>query len=393
MRNILKKLFLLVAIILTTGCSTTETKVITEYPTLKEEAPQPEPPKPEPKKPEHYSVSISAIGDILIHSSVYKDAAIGNNRYDFSKMFNHVKPYLENTDLTFANSESIVGGQGIGLSDYPAFNSPFEVGNVLKDIGVDVVSMANNHTLDRGEKAIISATKHWNNLGITYVGAATSQEEAEEIKILTANGISFAFLAYTYGTNGIVPPEGKDYLVNYIDEEKLITDIQSAKKLADVVILSLHIGNEYERKINAYQEKIAQLASDNGADIIFAHHPHVLQPVKWYEGMNGNKTFVIHSLGNFLSGQDKLYRQIGAVLQLEVSKTITYDIEGNATSSIEVTNPSLLPTYVKFSNWRNYEIIPLKQVSKEVLPNQEHLYEEIKSYMSQYVPELMFIED
>lgn len=191
-------------------------------------------------------------------------------------MFQHVKPYLESTDITFANSESIVGGQGIGLSDYPLFNSPFEVGNTLKDVGIDVVSMANNHTLDRGEVAIINATNHWNNLGITYVGVATSQEEAEQIKTLTANGISFAFLAYTYGTNGLFPPEGKGYLVNYLDEEKLISDIQKAKELADVVVLSLHIGNEYEREISNEQDKIAQLAADYGAHIIFAHHPHVL---------------------------------------------------------------------------------------------------------------------
>ncbi|SOC22678.1 poly-gamma-glutamate synthesis protein (capsule biosynthesis protein) [Ureibacillus xyleni] len=388
MRNI-KKLFLLIAIIIITGCSNlTETKVIKEYPPLTEEAP-----RPKPKKPEHFSASISAVGDILIHSSVYNDAYIGNNQYDFTKMFTHVKPYLESTDITFANSESIIGGQKIGLSHYPRFNSPFEVGNVLKDVGVDVVSMANNHTLDRGEEAILNATKHWNDLGITYVGAARNKEETEQIKTLTANGITFAFLAYTYGTNGLVTPKGKEYLVNYIDETKIKMDIQNAKSLADVVVVSLHIGNEYERKISDYQEKIAQLAADSGAHIIFAHHPHVLQPVKWYEGTHGNKTFVIHSLGNFLSAQDELYRQIGAIMQLDVNKTITYDREGNASSTIEITNPSLLPTYVKFSNWKDYEIIPLHKVSKEVLPNRDQLYGEIKTYMSQYVPELFFIED
>ncbi len=140
------------------------------------------------------------------------------------------------------------------------------------------------------------------------------------------------------------------------------------------------------------QEHIVQLASDNGVDIVFGHHPHVLQPAKWYTGVNGNKTFVIHSLGNFISGQDKLYRQIGAIMQLDVTKTITYDTKGNETISIDITNPKLLPTYVKFSNWRNYKIIPMYQLTNDDLNNYQAIYEEIKEHMSQFVPEMQYVE-
>lgn len=104
-----------------------------------------------------------------------------------------MKPYIERADITVANSESIVGGQEIGISSYPQFNSPYELADILKAVGVDVVNMANNHTLDRGEQAIQNATNYWRELGIEYVGAATSQEEAEQIKTLTVNNITFSF--------------------------------------------------------------------------------------------------------------------------------------------------------------------------------------------------------
>lgn len=394
--HIIKKACLIFLLLLLTSCNTNENKESDVSEPIQQENQidtVEETEHPVPKEPEIYTASVSAIGDILIHNSVYEDAEIAPNQFDFSKMFERVKPYLERTDITIANSESIIGGQELGLSSYPAFNSPYEVGDILKDVGVDVVSMANNHTLDRGEKAIVNATNYWDKLGITYVGAATSQEEAEKIKTLTVNNIVFSFLGYTYGTNGIKVPEGKEYLVNYINEEKMIKDIQKAKAVSDVVIVNLHNGNEYARMYNEQQEHIVQLASDHGADIVFGHHPHVLQPAKWYTGVNGNKTFVIHSLGNFISAQDKLYRQIGAIMELDVTKTVTFDEKENETVHIEITNPKLLPTYVKFSNWRNYEIIPMVQLTAQDLKDHQSIYAELKTHMSQFVPEMQFIDD
>lgn len=346
-----------------------------------------------PKDPVQYTASISAIGDILAHNSVYEDAQTGPNEYDFTKMFAKVKPFIESADITVANSESIIGGKEIGLSSYPQFNSPYELGDALKEAGIDVVNLANNHTLDRGEQAILNATNHWEELGIPYVGASTSVEESEIIKTVMVNNITFSFLGYTYGTNGLVVPTGKEYLVNYIDEEKIADDIERAKELSDVVVLNIHIGEEYVREFNDYQDRIAQLAADHGAHIVFAHHPHVLQPAKWYVGVNGNKTFVIHSLGNFLAAQDQLYCRIGALLQLDVTKTIVYDIIGNEITSIEISNPRILPTYTSFHDWRNYEIIPMYQLTNTEVYNSHTIYEDLKQHMSQHVQDLQFIEE
>src|SRR5690606_12619563 len=165
--------------------------------------------------------------------------------------------------------------------------------------------------------------------------------------------------SYTYGTNGIPVPEGKDYLVNLIDKDLMEHDIKEAKQLSDIIVVSLHFGNEYERVPNNEQRSLAQFVADLGVDVVIGHHPHVLQPIDWIEGKDGNQMLVAYSLGNFLSGQDKLYRQIGGIFEFEVTKTT--DRKGN---QFEVHSPSILPTYVHFERingkMRNYKILPMK---------------------------------
>lgn len=333
-------------------------------------------------------ITISAIGDILIHSRVYDDAKEGKG-YNFLPMLEHVKNYLGDTTITFANQETMIGGTEIGLSTYPAFNSPTEVGDALKAMGVNIVSLANNHTLDRGEKAIQHAIQHWEKIDMMYVGAYKNTEDQSRLRVMeTEEGISVAFLAYTYGTNGIPVPDGKDYLVNLIDKEQIDLDMKIAKEYADVVIVSLHFGNEYERMPSEGQKELAQFVADRGANVILGHHPHVLQPVEWLTGKERNKTFVAYSLGNFLSGQDKLYRQIGGVLKLSITKT-TIDDE----IEIEVHSPLFLPTYNASNNEKNYRVLPMHALTNDILPNAQQHYEEIKTHMSQWMPELRFITD
>src|SRR5690554_1185358 len=180
--------------------------------------------------------------------------------------------------------------------------------------------MANNHTLYVGELWILIAIDYYDSTGIVYTGAYQSFEDQENIRLIEKNNIVFSFLAYTYGTNGIPVPIGKDYLVNLIEENRIIEDINKAKEISDVVVLSLHFGNEYEPFPNARQKELAQMFTDAGANIIFGHHPHVLQPMEWVETENGNKSFVAYSLGNFISGQQGIEREIGGILQLEVEK-------------------------------------------------------------------------
>ncbi|KMM37280.1 CapA family protein [Guptibacillus hwajinpoensis] len=317
------------------------------------------------------SITLAAVGDILIHDRVYEKAVEGNS-YNFNPMLSKVQKQLQDADITFANQETVIGGTSIGLSSYPSFNSPTEVGDALKSSGVDIVSMANNHTLDRGEKAIQNAIKHWNKIGILYTGSYLSEKDRKEIRTIEQNGISVAFLAYTYGTNGIRPPSGKPYLVNYIDRELIKNDILAAKKEADAVVVSIHFGNEYERYPSNDQLALSSDIAEAGADLILGHHPHVLQPLEWIETSDDRKVLVAYSLGNFLSGQRMDYKDIGGILKVNIVKK-----EFRGISTITVTSPSFTPTFVD----KNYHVNPLSEVNSELL-------NEINQHMKQWIPDL-----
>ncbi|TGB04926.1 CapA family protein [Halobacillus salinus] len=320
-------------------------------------------------------VSIAAVGDLLIHNEVYNDAKTSSG-YDFNPMFQEVSPFLSNADITFANSESIMGGAAIGLSTYPSFNTPFELGDTLKANGIDIVSMSNNHTLDRGVPAIENAINQWDLLGIKMVGSYLSPEERNTITTIKKNDITFSFLAYTYGTNGIPTPEGKPYLVNRIDKDLIVSDIKRASSKSDVVVLSLHFGKEYERNPSDAQRELAAFAAEQGADIILGHHPHVLQPPEWIQNTDGSQTLVFYSLGNFLSGQEEKYRRIGGIAGVKVQK-----VKGMEGTSIDIKDPQFKLTYVDFENDQDFKITPMKEFDAD-------MFQELSKHMKTSIHDL-----
>jgi len=334
--------------------------------------------------PKKQTISLAAIGDVLMHDVVY-NAAKTNAGYNFNPFFSEVKPYLEKADITFANQESMIGGATLGVSTYPRFNSPFEVGDALRYAGVDVVSMANNHTLDRGKAAIQQAIQHWKKIRMVYVGANQNAEDQARMRVIkTKQGVSVAFLAYTYGTNGLTVPAGEDYLVQYIDRSQIRQAIQQAHAAADAVVLSLHFGNEYERQPNKEQEALAQFAADAGADVILGHHPHVLQPMAWIQRKDGQKTLCVYSLGNFISGQKGVYKQTGGILSWNISKTVR-----SGKTAITVENPSFIPTWVTYGAWKPE---PMYKLQARHLSGMDQIYEETKKHMSARMSDLQFTE-
>lgn len=326
--------------------------------------------KPEPVVT---TASLYAIGDVLLHDSVYNAARI-NDGYDFDSAFEHVSPILSRADISIANQESMIGGSEIGLSSYPAFNSPFEIGDSLQRAGIDLVTTANNHTLDRGVRAIENSIDHWNKIGMPYTGSFISAEDKANTRTLTANDISFSFLAYTYGTNGVVAKQ--PYHVNYINLEQMRPEIEKSEQTTDLTVVSLHFGTEYETLPNESQTELAQTLSDLGVDIIIGHHPHVLQPPKILKGVNGNETFVVYSLGNFLSGQQGDDRNTGGIIGVDIVKTTIDD-----DSSFEFKNPIFYPTFAQKSLEGPYEVVPLKNARPELLSP-------VSDHMSQWLPEL-----
>ena len=368
------------SIFLLGGCATAEVEPSVgdqaETPPVETEQP-PEPVAPVEPEPVITTASVYAIGDILLHDSVY-NAAATDDGFDFNPGLQAIAPILQGADIAIANQESMIGGSEIGLSSYPAFNSPYEIGDALQQAGIDLVTTANNHTLDRGVRAIENSIDHWNAIGMPYTGSFISEEDKANIRTLTENDISFAFLAYTYGTNGVVPKQ--PYYVNYIDLDLIRRDVEKAEDAADLTVVSLHFGNEYEPLPNASQETLVQELADLGVDIIIGHHPHVLQPVAWVDGVNGNRTFVAYSLGNFLSGQQGDERNIGGIVGIEVVKT-TLDDE----TTFELANPMFYPTFTRRSSEGHFEVVPLKQAKPELFtPTSEHV--------SQWMPELEIMQ-
>ena len=338
-------------------------------------------------KPIVNRAKLVAIGDILLHQPVYNDAATPQGTYDFSPMFKQVKPLLESADIAVANQETMIGGIELGLSSYPLFNSPFEIGDALKDAGIDIVTLANNHTMDKGEQAIQNALSYWNQIQMPYTGSFQSFEDREEIRLLTKNDITFSFLAYSYGTNGMPVPEDKPYLINLIDLPLIQQDVRKAKELSDVVVVSMHWGNEYESLPSTSQLELARELSTMGVDIIIGHHPHVLQPMDWIERPDGSKTFVMYSLGNFLSGQIGLDRRIGGIGGIEVTKTI---FQGKTT--ITLNEPNFISTYTKHTNNRDFEIIPMDMLTDAHLIDHKQYTESTQHHMATFIDELLIVE-
>ena len=317
------------------------------------------------ENPENDKVSFIGVGDNLIHDTVYVDAKTSSGSYDFTNMYSEIKPTISDADIAFINQETVIGGQNIGLSGYPLFNSPTELAKNLEEVGFDMVNLATNHSLDVGIKGIENQAKAFSDTKLVTTGVATSQEEADDIKIIEKNGIKFSFLSYTYGTNGIKAPNS--YNVSYLSEEKIKKDIENAKNVSDAIIVSAHWGEENSFNSSGYQKKYAQIFADAGANLVVGHHPHTIQPVEWVTGKNGNETLVAYSLGNFLGGMLDVDNIIGGMLSLDF-------VRKEDSGKIEIENIKWIPIIIHFegvqvdimSSRKKYKIYLVKDYSEEL---------------------------
>ncbi len=310
-------------------------------------------------------MSLVAVGDALIHGAVYMDADIGGGNYDFSKMFTEVAPLIKDYDLKYYNQETIIGGKNLGVSHYPRFNSPDEIALNLMDIGFNLVSLANNHTMDMGEEGILYSVNFWRNKDVVVSGQSDSFEDRDNIKIYEQNGIKYAFISYTEMTNGLPVPAGKEYLVNVYSDEQAKIDIESVRDKVDVVIVAMHWGEEYTHTPTYSQKKEAQYLSSLGVNLIIGSHPHVIMPVDYV-----NDTLVIYSLGNFISGQSPLGldKIIGLMVGMDIvvkDKKVTF----------ENIDYKLLYTYC-VNDIRNYKVIPFDNLTDDVLNGHDKIEQE-----------------
>ena len=339
----------------------------------------------EKKEPEvkEERLSLIMVGDALLHSSLYRDG-YQNGTYDFTSQLEFIKPEIQKHDLAFYNQESILGGTSIGLSDYPNFNSPQEFGDAMIDAGFNLVSLANNHTMDRGVTAIQNSCDYWKTKDVLTAGSYCSAEDAEEIKIKEKNGIKYTMLAYTYGTNGITVPSDKPYLVNLYSDELAKADIEKVRDKVDLLIVSMHWGAEYRSEPTDEQKREAEYLSNLGVDIIIGTHPHVIEPITYI-----NDTLVIYSLGNFISAQstnNDYNTMVELMTSVDVVKTTK---DGKSEIKLQNLNNELLYNYYqKDSRWHNFKVIPFSQMNETYNSDYKRLYEKYSSVVRMYNPDI-----
>lgn len=327
------------------------------------------------------TVSLVMVGDILAHEGVYNSGKYPDGTYNYDHLFKNILDESLASDIAIANQEVILGGTELGLSAYPLFNSPTQIGDSLVRAGFNVICHASNHTLDKGRRGLDNALSFWktSHPDITVLGVHDSQESYDNnsVQILNRNNIKIALMNYTYGTNGIPLPE--PYSINLLDEEKVLKDLAYARENADFIVVCPHWGTEYTHTPTESQLSWARLFNENGADLVIGTHPHVIQPVEMLTGENGHSTLVYYSLGNFVSNQDKLATMLGAMAKVEIS---------NEGGQAHISNYSVIPL-VNHMLWGKGQITTYKlsdYTPELAAQNKIHSYE--KGFSVDYLKSL-----
>ena len=292
--------------------------------------------KEEPKGPKEYTAKLFMVGDALIHSAVYEDAKQSDGSYDFKPMVSEIKKISSKYDLAYYNQETILGGTELGLSNYPMFNSPQEVGDAFIDAGFNMVSLATNHTMDKREEGVLASVAYWKKQkDVAWSGQWSSEEER---------------------TNSIQ----KVYEVN---------------------------GTEYSFKTDVKQDEIAAHLSNLGVDLIIGAHPHVVQTVEY---INDKKTFVIYSLGNFISDQNDVDNFTGLAMEVTLKKVVNVD-DSVEKSVIDPKAELVYTTTVKRGGVNHqFKVVPYPQLTDNELPGHAGYYEKYKGIVQECYPELVW---
>ena len=313
------------------------------------------------KEQKDITFNMSVIGDIMCHNTQYTDAYNSNtDTYDFSYVFKDIKAKIKTADIAVGNLETTFAGKSVGYSSYPTFNTPESLADNLKDLGLDVLTTANNHSLDKGYKGIESTIDYLDKADISHTGTFKSEEDQNKILIKNVKDVKIAFLSYTYGTNGIKVPTGKDYCINLIDKDLIKKQLELAKaENPDIICVSMHWGIEYQTKQNKEQEALADFLFENGVDIILGSHPHVLQPMEkrtiTLEDGSTKDGFVIYSLGNFMSGQVKENTKNSIILDLKITKKAQ-----DGKISIDSVNYTPIYMYKSTAKTKAYKILDIE---------------------------------
>ena len=261
------------------------------------------------------TVRLVMVGDILMHDPVI-ESGMTEDGCNYDHLFANISQELAYADIAMLNQEVIIAGEQFGISGYPRFNSPLELADAIGKAGFDVVLHATNHTLDKGRDAMLKCLSYWrqNHPDVKVAGMHDSEADADNVCVIEKNGIKVAVLNYTYGVNpaGDQYIKSEPYLVDILIESEVKRDIERAKEAADFIVVAPHWGEEYTHTPTSSQKKWCELFLKCGVDLVIGTHPHVLQPIEWLEGEDGQRTLVYWSLGNYVNSTSEQGRGIGA---------------------------------------------------------------------------------
>lgn len=329
-------------------------------------------------------VSFVAVGDNLIHDTIYEQAAArtSGSGYDFSYDYENVEKYISAPDVAILNQETIISTEH-NVSSYPTFNSPTELGEEMLEIGFDVFNIATNHSLDKGEAGLISTINYWKEKKAITTGAYLSKEDMDPIRTNTVNGVTVAYLGFTELTNGLsLPQDSEVMLIRAHNEEILKARIEKAKTFADFVIVNAHWGVEYTHEPNEEQKQLAQKLASWGADVIIGTHPHVIQPVEFIDNEDGRKTLVAYSLGNFISAQNRGPRMLGGMLNFEL-------VKNNITGKTSIENVDFSGVVTHYGQgYSNIRVYALDDYTEE-LANAHGVISKTPSFSKEYLEKIL----
>ena len=321
-------------------------------------------PTPEPT-PTVETVHFSATGDDLIHDGIFLQAkGRGGDHYDFDAAYEAMQGYYDQFDVNWLNQETLVNDE-FAASGYPMFSTPGEITDTLYNLGFRVFSLSNNHSYDKGAAGIEASMAHWAAMPDDVVTMGFyNLETYDNYAYQTVNGITFGYLSYTEHTNGLPTPSGTDYGVVYLDDHETIAkQIADMRPNCDVLIVSAHMGTEGTHEVNDFQRETAQWLADQGVDVIIGTHPHVVQNAAWLTGVNGNTTFIVYSLGNFINAQSSRDNVIGAILDVYFDKTTQPD----GSVSVAIRDPKLHCVISQYeAGYKNIRVIPYSQYTDEL---------------------------
>jgi poly-gamma-glutamate synthesis protein (capsule biosynthesis protein) len=323
------------------------------------------------------TITIAVVGDLMCHSTQFNAVKKGDT-YDFVPVFEGIKPYIQSADLGFANLETVTAGESEKFTGYPQFNTPAAYLDGLKAAGFDVITTANNHSLDRRYLGVTRTLDSLEARQFQYSGTCKDAADTNRVVIAERKGIRIAVLAYTFSTNGIPLPTGKEFCVNMMDSGRMKRDVERVKaKGVDKIAVFIHWGNEYERQPAKKQKDYAHYLANLGVDYIFGSHPHVIQPTEIIQTTQ-KPVFVIYSLGNFVSGQRKPFTDYGVILRVQL-------IKNRSTGETKTGKIDFIPTYV--SAEQGYRIIPILDAIADASSNTS-LSQKDMQRMNEILPEI-----